>query len=111
MRKVFPLLGVAVAVSGLAWAAEEKTIVGEAVCAKCALKETPKCQNTVTTTEGGKKVTYYLTNNKFFKAAHSPLGICTAQPGSGPKVKATGEVSEKDGKMVLTPTKEIEKAE
>jgi hypothetical protein len=108
MRKVFPLLGMAVIVSGLAWAAEEKTIIGEAVCAKCALKETQKCQNTITTEEGGKKVTYYLAKNKFSNAAHQGLGICTAKPGSGPKVKATGEVAEKEGKMTLTPTKELE---
>jgi hypothetical protein len=100
-----------VIVSGLAWAAEEKTIVGEAVCAKCALKESQKCQNTITTEEGGKKVVYYLTKNKFFGPAHKEFGICTAQPGSGPKVKATGEVAEKDGKMTLTPTKPIEKAD
>jgi hypothetical protein len=111
MRKVFPLLGVAAITSGLVWAAEVKTIVGEAVCAKCALKESQKCQNTITTEEGGKKVTYYLTKNQFFGAAHKDLGICTAKPGSGPKVKATGEVAEKDGKMTLTPTKPLESAD
>jgi hypothetical protein len=107
MRKVYPLLGVAVIISGLAWAAEEKTIVGDAVCAKCALGETKKCQNTVTTDEGGKKVTYYLINNKFFKDSHGPLGICTAKKDAPVKVKATGDVAEKEGKMTLTPTKPI----
>jgi hypothetical protein len=111
MRKVLPLLVMAVVVSGLAWAAEEKTIVGEAVCAKCALAETKACQNTITTDEGGKKVTYYLTHNAFSKKAHGALGVCKAQPGTGPKIKATGEVAEKNGKMTLTPTKPLEKAE
>jgi uncharacterized protein DUF6370 len=111
MRKMFPLLGVAVIISGLAWAAEEKTIVGEAVCAKCALGETKTCQNTITTDEEGKKVTYYLTHNQFSKKAHASLGICKAQQGAGPKVKATGEVSEKNGKMILTPTKPLVKVD
>ena len=52
MRK---MLAVAVLFSGLtlvARAAEEKTISGEGLCAKCALKETPKCQNAVQVEEG-----------------------------------------------------------
>jgi Family of unknown function (DUF6370) len=112
MRKMFPLLGVAVIVSGLAWAAEEKTIVGEAVCAKCALKETPKCQNTIATEEGGKMVRYYLPHdNQFSKKAHTQLGICQSRKDSPVRVKATGEVSENNGKMILTPTKPLEKEE
>jgi hypothetical protein len=106
------MLAVALVCSAaLVIAAEVKTITGEAVCAKCALGETKKCQNTVTTTEDGKKVTYYLINNKFFKTSHSPLGICTAKEGSGPKVKVTGDVEEKGGKMYLTPTAELTKVE
>ncbi len=112
MRKLFPLLAVAFLCSvALAVAAEVKTITGDAVCAKCALGESKKCQNTVTTTEDGKKVTYYLINNKFFGPAHKSLGICTADKAAGVKVKATGEVAEKDGKMTLTPTAEITKAD
>ena len=111
MRKMFPLLGVALLVSGLALAAEVKTITGDAVCAKCALGETKACQNTITTDEAGKKVTYYLTKNAFFKDSHGPRGICKATKDAPVKIKATGEVSEKDGKMVLTPTKALEKAD
>jgi hypothetical protein len=106
------MLAVALVCSAaLVIAAEVKTVTGEAVCAKCALGETAKCQNTVTSDEGGKKVTYYLVTNKFFKTAHGPLGICKAEKGSGPKVKVTGDVEEKDGKMTLTPTSEITKAD
>jgi hypothetical protein len=112
MRKFLPMLAVALVFSAaLVIAAEVKTITGEAVCAKCALGESKTCQNTVTTTEGGKKVTYYLAKNKYFGPAHKGLGICTAQTGSGPKVKVTGDVEEKDGKMTLTPTAEITKAD
>jgi len=112
MRKLVPLLAVAVGFSiTLAVAAEVKTITGEAVCAKCALGETKKCQNTITTDEGGKKVTYYLTNNEFFKTSHAPLGICKATKDTPVKVKATGDVAEKDGKMTLTPTAAITKAD
>ena len=77
----------------------EKTIIGEGQCAKCALHETKSCQNTITVDENGKKVTYYLTDNQLSKDFHDNLCKSTA------KVKATGTVSETDGKLELTPTK------
>ena len=54
MRKLFPLLSVAVLFSGVAlvWAAEEKTVSGEGQCAKCSLRETKACQNAIVTEEG-----------------------------------------------------------
>jgi len=107
MRKVFPLLAVAVLFSGLtlAFAAEEITITGDAVCAKCALKETKTCQNTITVEKDGKKTTYYLEQNKISKAAHSGLKICPATKDAPVKVKATGTVKEEDGKKIFTATK------
>ncbi len=112
MRKVFPLLAVAVLFSGLtvAFAAEEITITGDAVCAKCALKETKTCQNTITVEKDGKKTTYYLADNKVSKTAHGGLKICSAAKDEPVKVKATGTVEEKDGKKVFTATK-VEAAE
>jgi hypothetical protein len=99
MRKLFPLLSVAVLFSlTLVWAAEEKTITGEGQCAKCSLKETKACQNAIVTEEGGKKVTYYLAKNAVSKAFHK--NVCQDVK----KVKATGEVKEENGKMVLTPS-------
>jgi hypothetical protein len=104
MRKLFPLLSVAL-VSGvtLVIAAEVKTITGDAVCAKCALKEQPKCQNVVMIEEGGKKVNVYL-QGAASKKAHGALGICTASKDAPIKVKVTGDVSEKDGKQVMEVT-------
>jgi len=112
MRKILPLLAVGILFSGLslAWAAEEVTLTGDAVCAKCALKETPTCQNTITTNEGGKKVTYYITHDAVSKKAHQGLGICSAKKDDPVKVKATGTVKEENGKKVLTATK-LEEAE
>jgi hypothetical protein len=112
MRKLFPLLAVAVFFSGLglAFAApEEKTVTGDAVCAKCALKETSSCQNTVTVDEGGKKVTYYLAKNAVSNKAHSGLGICTAKKDAPVRVTVTGDVKEENGKKVITASK-IEEA-
>ncbi len=87
------------------------TIEGDAVCAKCALHETKACQNTITVDKDGAKKTYYLENNEFFKHAHSELGVCTAKKDKPVKVKATGTVEEKDGKLVLTPTEKLEKVD
>ncbi len=107
MRKLFPLLSVAVVLSivSLAVAAEEKTYTGDAVCAKCALKETPQCQSTLKV-DG---TTYYL-EGEASEAAHKKLGICKATKDAPVKVKVTGTESEKDGKKVIQVTK-IEKAD
>lgn len=109
MRKLLPLLAVSMMFSGLlVMAAEEKTVTGDAVCAKCALKETPKCQNVVMVKEGDKTVNYYLEGPESQKA-HQALGICGASKDAPIKVKVTGAVEEKDGKKVMTVSK-IEKA-
>src|SRR5258708_30888851 len=104
MRKLVPMLAMTAVfscVSLVVFAAEVKTIVGEGQCAKCSLKQTPSCQNAVIVDEGGKKVTYYLEQNKVAKAFHK--NVCTDIK----KVKATADVQDKDGKMVMTAT-EIE---
>ncbi len=106
MRKLFPLFavfGLFVSVAA-AFDGKEVTLTGDGVCAKCALKETPTCQNAIKVEEGGKTVTYYLAPNAVAKKYHST--VCQATV----KTKATGTVEEKDGKKILTATK-IEKAE
>jgi hypothetical protein len=110
MRKLLPLL-VMTLISGvtLAVAAEIKTITGEAVCAKCALKEQPKCQNVVAVEETGTKVKYYLTGAES-KKAHQALGICTASKDAPIKVTVKGDVTEKDGKKEMA-VSEIRKAD
>ena len=91
--------GLTMAFTSKAFAADAKTLTGEGKCAKCALKETKECQNTITVKDGGKSVTYYLVQNDVSKEFHG--NIC-----KGPKqVKATGTVKEVDGKMQLTATK------
>ncbi|MFO1477463.1 MAG: DUF6370 family protein [Verrucomicrobiota bacterium] len=78
---------------------KEITITGEGKCAKCALKESDKCQNVIQTTENGKKVTYYLVQNQVSKDFHENL--CKESE----KVTATGTVKEEHGKMMLTASK------
>ena len=81
------------------FAADEVTITGQGKCAKCALKETEKCQNVIQTEVDGKKVTYYLTKNEVSNDFHD--NIC-----KGPKkVTATGTVKEVDGKKEFTASK------
>jgi hypothetical protein len=78
-------------------AAGAMTLKGDMVCAKCALKESEKCQNVLKVTEGDKETKYYLADNKTAKDNHEP--ICSGKP-----VKATvvGTVKEAKGKKVLT---------
>lgn len=84
-----------------AFAADKKevTITGDGDCAKCKLHETDKCMNVVQTMEDGKKVTYYLADNKLSKDFHENL--CKASH----KITVTGTVKEKDGKKTLTASK------
>ena len=81
-------------------AGKEVTITGNMVCAKCVLHETKECQNVLQIQKGGKTVNYYLAQNDISKAFHD--NICTT---AGEKVTATGTVSEKDGKQVMTVSK------
>ena len=97
------LAGLLIALATPSFAGDEKgkevTIIGEGKCAKCILKETEKCQNAIQTTENGKKVTYYLTDNKVSKDFHEDL--CKESK----KVAATCTVKEVDGKKELTVSK------
>ena len=79
---------------------KEVTITGNAVCAKCFLHESDKCQTVIQTTVAGKAVNYYLTDNDVSKAFHK--NICG---NAGENVTATGTVTEKDGKEMLTVSK------
>ena len=63
------------------------------------LKETDKCQNAIEVEEGGKKVTYYLAQNKVAKGFHK--NVCEESK----KVTAMGTVKEEDGKKVLSVSK------
>ena len=111
MRKLFPLLALAVFFSGLSWAfaAGDKTITGGAVCAKGALKEASECKNVVLVKEGDKEVKYYLEGPES-KKAHGALGICSAKVESPVMVKVTGTCEKKGDKLVITVSK-IEKCE
>lgn len=94
------MIALTMAISSAAFAKDkEVTLTGEGQCAKCALHETKTCQNTVTVEEQGKKVIYYLTQNKVSKDFHDQ--ICHAPA----KITATGTVKAAHGKMELTPTK------
>jgi hypothetical protein len=77
----------------------KKTITGDGACAKCMLKETKECQLTITVDEDGKKITYYLTQNKVAKDFGNQ--VCAEKK----KIKATGTVTTVEGKHILVPTK------
>ncbi len=84
----------------LGTASKEVTITGNAVCAKCFLHESDKCQTVIQAQVDGKPVNYYLTDNDVSKAFHK--NICG---NAGEKVTATGTVTDKDGKKMLTVSK------
>jgi hypothetical protein len=72
------------------------TLKGTMMCAKCALKETDKCQNVLKVTEGGKETAYYLVHNDVAKKNHGP--VCSGTANATVK----GSVAEEGGKKTLT---------
>ena len=79
---------------------KEVTIKGDAKCAKCALKESEKCQTVIQTeNKKGKMVTYYVADNEVAKGFHE--SVCQGSK----KVTATGTVKKVKGKEQLTLSK------
>ena len=95
---LFAAIAVSLLVSPSANAAE-KTLKGEALCAKCELKESAKCQNAIRVEEGGKQVVYYIDESDATKGLHKKL--CSATE----KMTIKGTVSEKDGKKWVKASK------
>jgi hypothetical protein len=93
----------AVAVAPLA-AVAESTLSGTIVCAQCKLQkpDAHECQDVLLVDEGGKKVEYYVVKNDVSKASGE---ACTLEiPAT-----VTGEVSEKDGRKWIAPSKIVKK--
>ena len=78
---------------------KEKTITGDAKCAKCILKIADKCQTVIEVEKNGKTIDYYLADNSVSKAFHE--NVCHGSK----KVTATGTVAKVGGKNQLTATK------
>ena len=78
---------------------KEITITGDSKCAKCALKETEKCQNVIQVEKDGKKTTYYLVKNDVSDKFHE--NVCKETK----KATATGTSKKVDGKLQFTATK------
>ena len=99
MKKLTLVTILLAAVSIPAFAAEVK-LEGEAVCAKCNLKQVSACQAAITVTGAdGKKETLLADNNDVSKAFHKEICQDTK------KVKIEGVVTEKDGKKTIALTK------
>jgi hypothetical protein len=84
---------------------KEVTLKGQLVCAKCELKETPKCANAIRVKEEGKDVVYYFKDKGGAESYHK---ACCQAPADG---SVKGVVSEKDGKKYITPAKDGVKLE
>ena len=85
-------------------AAEEKTLSGSIMCAKCTLKkaDAKECQDVLVVKDGDKTTEYYIAKNAVAeKFGHT----CTGEKPA----TVTGTVSEKDGKTWVTATKIVEK--
>jgi hypothetical protein len=99
VRAVAAILA-ALALAVTATAADEVTLKGTIVCAKCVLKkpDAKECQNVLLVDADGKKVEYYLAKS----AAGDAVGeVCMEKKD----VTITGTVSEKDGRKWITASK------
>lgn len=73
-----------------------KTIAGEALCAKCELKETEKCQIAIREKAGDASIIYYATDNQIARTFFPK--VCKEVV----KVTAVGTVRERDGHRQIT---------
>ena len=98
-REAIATIG-AVVVATRAWAADEVTLKGDMVCARCYLNkpDAKECQDVLLVQEKGATVEYYVTKNKVSQDSGE---ACTE------KVPATivGTVSEQDGRKWITASK------
>jgi uncharacterized protein YcfJ len=106
--KTIAKLGLALAlVVGLvaaATAADQVTVTGQVLCAKCTLKkaDAKECQNVLVVKNGDKTDEYYVEKNDVStKFGH----VCQGQKDA----VVTGTVTEKDGKKWISATKMEEK--
>jgi hypothetical protein len=85
-------------------AVEETTLTGTLVCALCKLQkpDAHECQDVLLVEQGGAKVEYYVVKNDVAKASGE---ACTLEiPAT-----VTGEISEKDGRKWIAPSKIVKK--
>ncbi len=100
MKKIAILTIIALGLAPAVFAADQK-LEGEALCAKCQLKEADKCRAAVQIKTADGKTETYLSelNDEKSKELHSE--ICKgAKPAT-----VEGTVTEKDGKKVIKITK------
>jgi Family of unknown function (DUF6370) len=108
--KTIAKLGLALAVVvgflALATAADETTVTGSVMCAKCTLKkaDATKCQDVLVVKDGDKTVEYYVEKNEVAKKFGH---VCRGEK----EAVVTGTVIEKDGKSWITPSKMEPKAD
>jgi len=98
-REAIATIG-AVVVASRAWAADEATLKGEMVCARCYLNkpDAKECQDVLLVKEKGATIEYYVTKNKVSQDSGE---ACTqAIPAT-----IVGAVSEKDGRKWITASK------
>jgi hypothetical protein len=79
---------------------KEETLKGTILCARCALKETKKCQTAIQIKEGERTITYYFDDKGNKEEHHEP--VCGGDRKEG---TVTGTVQERDGKKYVKPSK------
>jgi hypothetical protein len=94
-------LALVVGFVSVASAADEVTLTGSVMCAKCTLKkaDAKECQNVlVVKGDKGPAKEYYVVKNDVSEGFGH---VCTGEKGA----VVTGTVAEKDGKTWITPSK------
>ena len=100
MKAKMTLLTIVFAAMSLALRAEDTKIAGDAMCAKCELKQTDECQMAIKVKNtDGKEETLLVENNQVAKDFHKT--ICKETKA----VNGEGTITEKDGKKTITLTK------
>ena len=99
-RSVFAILCVAVLAIPFAFSGEETVIEGQDVCNKCSRGESSSCEPVIVVKSGAAETVYHVVQNQVAQDFHNSH-VCQGSKS----VRATGTVSEVDGKKLFTPSK------
>ena len=101
MTKLGVALALVVGLAAVVTAADEMTLTGKVMCAKCTLKkaDATKCQDVLVVTDAAGKTTEYYVEKT---TATEKFGhVCKSEKAAS----VTGTVTEKDGKKWISPSK------
>ncbi len=102
-KSAFAILCIAVLAAPFVFSGEETVIEGQDVCNKCSRGESSSCEPVIVVNKDGNETVYHVVQNQVAQDFHGSH-VCQGSKS----VRATGTVSEVDGKKLFTASSMVE---